>query len=135
MTSEIRAKVDELCAGLKDEIEGLDVGSKEHQTAVGDLVKLLETANKDDEMMANLEDSRDRREIERDKNATMAKLEVERNKLSWPRAGLEIAKVILPTLLSIGAYSVFQHRVLKFEETGRIVSTAGRSLSLPKFFK
>lgn len=39
------------------------------------------------------------------------------------------------TILGYFAYGYFQHKVLKFEEYGRIVSTAGRDLKLPRFMK
>lgn len=48
---------------------------------------------------------------------------------------LEWAKVLVPVIIPIIAYDIFQRRVLKFEEDGSICSSAGRQLHLPKFFK
>lgn len=64
-------------------------------------------------------------------------MEVEKlkKKESFSRMMIESAKIIVPTLVPIIAYNIFQKRVMKYEETGRIVSTAGRELHLPKFMK
>lgn len=48
---------------------------------------------------------------------------------------LEWAKVIVPTVVPIIAYGIYQERMLKFEETGTIHSKVGREMHLPKFMK
>lgn len=80
-------------------------------------------------------DKEDKRQLEREKLEANSKVEQEKLGVTWQRAVLEIAKVVVPTVISIGAYGVFQSRVLEFEENGRITSTAGRELHLPKFMK
>lgn len=50
------------------------------------------------------------------------------------KGGFDIAKVVLPVILSGICYSVFQKRLLKFEETGVVKSHASKDLHLPKIF-
>lgn len=113
----------------KDENGG---NSKNIKSPKIDLVELLITADKN-----NMDycDKQDRLKVEKEKNDDMTEMERNKQKLTWGKVGLELCKVLLPTCVSIAAYDVFQKRILKFEETGRIVSTAGRELHLPKFFK
>lgn len=112
----------------------LDVGSKDGEYALTKslrLVELLITADKD---ISDYYDKEARREIEKEKNKAMESVERDKQKLTWGRVGLELAKGVLPLVVSFAGYNVFQKRVLKFEETGRITSTAGRELHLPKLF-
>lgn len=106
--------------------------AKETLTKAVSLTELLITADKDS---YDYHDKEERRRIEEKKNDASAEVEREKAKLTWGRVGLELGKVIAPILVSFAGYNVFQKRILKFEETGRITSTAGRELHLPKFFK
>ena len=63
------------------------------------------------------------------------KIEREKNELTWSKIGMEILKTFGPLSLSMLGYNIFQRRVIKFEETGRLVSSASRELHLPKFFR
>lgn len=117
------------------QVEKLNLESKEGKEALTKataLTELLITVDKDG---YDYHDKEERRRIEEKKNDATAEVEREKAKLTWGRVGLELGKVIAPILVSFAGYNVFQKRVLKFEETGRIVSTAGRELHLPKFFK
>lgn len=105
---------------------------KEALTKAVHLVELLITADKDN---TDYYDKQERRRIEDDRNKAMVEIERDKQKLTWGRVGLELGKVIAPILVSFVGYNVFQKRILKFEETGRISSTAGRELHLPKFMK
>lgn len=116
-------------------VYGMKLGSQEGKEALTkaiSLTELLITADKDG---YDYHDKEERRRIEEKKNDAAAEVEREKAKLTWGRVGLELGKVIAPILVSFAGYNVFQKRVLKFEETGRIVSTAGRELHLPKFLK
>lgn len=116
-------------------VEALDAGSKEGKEALTKsihLVELLITTDKDN---ADYYDKQERRRIEEDRNKAQNETERDKQKLTWGRVGLEMAKVVVPLVVSFVGYNVFQKRVMKFEETGRISSTAGRELHLPKFMK
>lgn len=118
-----------------EKVGTLDAGSKEGKEALVKsihLVELLITTDKDN---ADYYDKQERRRIEEDRNKAMNETERDKQKLTWGRVGLEMAKVVVPLVVSFAGYNVFQKRVLKFEETGRISSTAGRELHLPKFMK
>lgn len=89
------------------------------------------------EDMAELEDQKLKAhsETERERNEMTLKLEQEKQKLTWKRIAFEFGKIVVPIIGGAIVYSKAQNKVLKFEETGRITSTAGRELHLPKIFK
>lgn len=118
-----------------EEIDKLANGSKEQQVMVQDLKLLVDALNTMNQAELNAMNESERREIERIKNEKLYELEKEKSKLGWSRVAFEMAKVMLPTIVSIAAYEHFQKRILEFEENGRINSTAGRELHLPKFWK
>lgn len=70
--------------------------------------------------------------VEQERNETNIQLEKEKQKLTWQRVAFEFGKVILSAGISAVVFFKAQEKVLKFEETGRITSTAGRELHLPK---
>lgn len=117
------------------EIETLEPGSKERQAAVSDAKLLIAAMNETDSTMSDWTDKQEKRRIDENKNRQLAEIEAKKNSLDWKKTVLELLKVVLPTTISIIAYDQFQKRVLYFEENGRINSTAGRELHLPKFFK
>lgn len=124
-------EIDSMKAGLieeisyhLEEIDKLENGSKEQSTMVQDLkelVLLLDTLNKTDQSKL--------------KDKELIDLERDKMKIGWKRAAFEMAKVTVPTIVSIVAYDIFQKRVLDFEEHGRLTSTASHELHLPRFFK
>lgn len=105
---------------------------KEHLTKSIHLVELLINTDRDN---AEYYDKQERRRIEEERNKAMNETERDKQKLTWDRIGLEMAKVVVPMVVSFAGYNVFQKRILKFEETGRLTSTASRELHLPKFLK
>lgn len=125
------ALVDEIGNHL-ELINTVQKGSKEQQALVSDLTKLVDSVNELNKTEYEYYDKQERREIDREKNQALAELENKKSELGWKRVTFELAKVVIPSLISIGAYDLFQKRVLKFEETGRLVSTASRELHLPK---
>ena len=135
MTEETYGMLERAVQAQLEKVETLDAGSKEGKEALVKslhLVELLITTDKDN---ADYYDKQERRRIEEDRNKAMNETERDKQKLTWGRVGLEMAKVVIPLVVSFAGYNVFQKRVLKFEETGRISSTAGRELHLPKFMK
>lgn len=118
-----------------ENVESLDVGSKEGKEALTKSIHLVELLINVDRDNDDYHDKSERRRIEEKRNDAMNETERDKQKLTWGRVGLEMAKVVVPLVISFAGYNVFQKRVLKFEETGRICSTAGRELHLPKFMK
>lgn len=118
-----------------EKVDALDAESKEGKEALTKsmhLVELLLTADKDG---ADYYDKQERRRIEEERNKAANDVERDKQKLTWSRVMFELAKLMVPLGISFAGYNVFQKRVMKFEETGRISSTAGRELHLPKFMK
>lgn len=118
-----------------EKVETLDAGSKEGKEALAKSIHLVELLIATDKDNADYYDKQERRRIEEDRNKAQNETERDKQKLTWGRVGLEMAKVVVPLVVSFAGYNVFQKRVMKFEETGRISSTAGRELHLPKFMK
>lgn len=118
---------------LADIKEGLDVEEQERALKVVELLSKQMEAHERAAM--EYYDKEERRRIEEDKNRTNAELESKKSELTWKRVLFELTKVLLPTGLSIAAYEVFQKRLLKFEETGRLTSNASKGLNLPRFWK
>lgn len=116
-------------------IDDMGDGSKEQQAMVQDLKMLVDSLNAINQTELNALNESERREIERIKNENLYKLEQEKAKLSWQRTTFEMAKIIVPSIISIAAYDWFQRRIIDFEENGRLTTTASRELHLPKFMK
>lgn len=105
---------------------------KEHLDKSIRLVELLIDTDKND---CEYWDKQERRRIDEERNKAMNETERDKQRLTWGRVGLEMAKVVVPLFVSFAGYNVFQKRILKFEETGRLTSTASRELHLPRFMK
>lgn len=118
-----------------ENIEALNTESKEGKDALTKSIHLVELLASIDRDADEYHDKTERRRIEEKRNDAQNETERDKQKLTWGRVGLEMAKVVVPIVVSFAGYNVFQKRVLKFEETGRITSTAGRELHLPKFGK
>lgn len=80
-------------------------------------------------------DKKEKRQLERERNEDVANVEYVKSQITWQRATLDIGKVVLPVVISMIGYNIFQKRLMVYEETGRVTSSAGRELHLPKFMK
>lgn len=119
--------------GLSWTCIGKDADESRSRT-VGDVAKLIEKLNEAEQNDEKRSDNQERREIDRERNQSTVELERQKQDLTWKRFGIEVAKIIIPVTVPLIAYSIYQKRLLKFEETGRVCSTAGRELHLPKIF-
>lgn len=54
--------------------------------------------------------------------------------ISWKKVAFEMGKIVVPLAISIVHYNVAANKMYDFETHGRITSTAGRELKLPKIF-
>lgn len=107
--------------------------SQKRGDLLADAGKLLDRLSDDKKLDIEAEDKECQRILEEMKNNDQTEIEREKLKISWKKMLPEMIKIFGPALLSFMAYDVFQKRVLYFEEHGRISSTAGRELHLPKF--
>lgn len=117
------------------QVEKFDCSTKEGKESVAKavhLVELLVTADKDN---ADYFDKQERRRIEEERNIAANEVERDKQKLTWGRVAFEMTKVVVPLAIQIVAFSGLQKRMFKFEETGRISSTGGREMHLPRFWK
>lgn len=134
MTDETKQLVEQVVQDrLRKDGEVNDDGTEAVDTR--ETVELIEQLNAARQMELDALDKEERRKIEREKNETLLAVEREKQKITIRRAALEIAKIILPAALSIGAYNVFQKRMFFFEKTNRVCSSTGRELRLPQFMK
>lgn len=62
-------------------------------------------------------------------------LESDRNNLDWRKVALDLIKVFGPIIISVMSYAVLQQKLLRFEETGNLSTSASKQFSLPKFWK
>ncbi|WP_287643438.1 hypothetical protein [Bacteroides sp.] len=113
----------------------IDPGTEEGREHLAKAIHLVELLINTDRDIADDYDKQERRKIEEERNKAMNEIERDKQKLTWGRVGLEMAKVVVPLVVSFAGYNVFQKRILKFEETGRLTTTASRELHLPKCFK
>ena len=156
MDEELRKELLEECERLTEIINSEEIGSANWKLAYGKKQDILEKMlafnrtklefdAKNDEYreevrhnqeMESLEKDKqaDHRRIEEDKNRANLELEKEKQKVTWQRVAFEIGKIAVPLALTIIHYNGAQKRVFDFEEHGRITSTAGRELHLPKIF-
>lgn len=129
---------DQIKENLKT-IQGIDdVNSEKRKMLVKETIMISEKLISAEHDLFEYGDKEDRRRLEREKNETMEKLEKEKQDLNWKKMAIEIGKIIVPAgmlLTQIAAYDKFQKRMFEFEENGRIVSSGGRELHLPKFWK
>lgn len=116
-------------------INSVPKGSKEQAVITEDLTKLVGCIDRLNQTEYEFYDRQERREIDRKKNESMLELENKKSEIGFTRAAFELAKVIIPPVITLVAYDHFQKRIIKFEETGRLVSTAARELHLPKFLR
>ena len=122
-----------------EEIDKLENGSEGQKVMVADTKALIDAYNNLCQTENEAKDKEERRKMDKEKNKNMAELESKKAKLSWDRVIFELVKVFGPAGLTIWSYDRIHKRTLKFEETGRISSDAGRSFmkfpSLPRLFK
>ena len=131
----VRAGLIEEIAYHLEEIDKLSSGSQEQERMVSDLTKLVDSLNKLNQTEYERLDKESRVKLDKAKNRALYELELKKSELGWQRVTFELAKILIPAAISVGSYAYFQGRVLEFEENGRINSTAGRELHLPKFLK
>lgn len=116
-------------------VEEIETDTKEGKEALTKSIQLTELLVSVDRDQNDAWDKQEKRRIEEERNKASNNVEIQKQSLTWGRVGLELGKVVVPILVSFAGYNVFQKRILRFEETGRISSTAGRELHLPKFMK
>lgn len=133
MGEETRELMEEKLSNLLAKLDTLS--GKERSEAVADIKLLAAALNEALQIEMEAFDKQEKRRIDEDKNRSFASLEAQKLQFDWKGAGVDIAKAILATLISIKAYSIFQRRVFDFEENGRLTSTASRELHLPRFWK
>lgn len=121
------------------ELEKAMPGSEEEETLVKEIQSLISALDRLNQTDIDSYDKQIRRDIESEKNKNLNDLERDKMKFDWQRAGFEVIKIVTPGVIGGAFYLMAQKRVLKFEEVGRIVSSAGRDLHLPnnlfKFWK
>lgn len=134
-TMELKEGLLEEVAYHLEEIDKLENGSKEQQAMVQDLKLLVDALNVMNKNELDALNEAERREIEKLKNEKLYELEKQKASLGWQRVVFEMSKIAVPLIVSGLLYEHFQNKVLDFEENGRVTSTAGRELHLPKFWK
>ena len=102
--------------------------------AVQDVAKLMEKLTEAENAMAKWTDDEERRKLDEERNKSTVELERQKQSMDWKRWLLEISKVAVPTLIPLIVWRKSFLEMLKFEETGRLTTSASRELRLPKIF-
>lgn len=127
--------VEEMLVDCLKQMKGRDVGSKERASLKAEAIELAGVLHDIDHDNLEYWDKEDRRAVEREKTEANVEMEKEKGKMDPVRVALEICKIVIPVVVPLFAYDVFQKRLMTYEETGRVTSTAGRELHLPRIFK
>ena len=117
MTTNTVESLDEKISDLISESYKFDIESDEHQRVIEEIKTLSEISTKMDEIY--LKENIHSEDMENSK------------KINWIQIGTEVAKVAIPSIIGVISYSIFQKRLLRFEETGTLASKASKDLSLP----
>ena len=117
MTTNTVEMLDEKISDLISESYKFDIESDEHKLIVEEIKTLSDVSTKVDEIY--LKENIHAEDAENSK------------KINWIQIGTDIAKVAIPSIIGVISYSIFQKRLLRFEETGTLASKASRDLSLP----
>lgn len=135
MNEETRNLMEEKLVEMMNELDTLKEGSDEHKNLTSDICQLATKLTEATASEMDAFDKQEKRRIDEQKNKSMTEIEKEKAGFDWRKALTETLKVVLPSVISIYAYNEFQKRILKFEETGRLTTTASRELHLPRFMK
>lgn len=120
---------------VQEELTNLNVCGKDNEETLERVVHLVELLNEADKIDADRFDKSERRRIEEERNQTTERIERRKQELTIGRVCLEMAKIVVPTMISLIGYGVYQKRLFIFEKDNTIASMAGRELHLPKFMK
>ena len=117
MTTNTVEMLDEKISDLISESYKFDIQSDEHQRVIEEIKILSDVSTKIDEIY--LKENIHAEDMENSK------------KINWIQIGTDIAKVAIPSIIGVVSYSIFQKRLLRFEETGSLATKASKDLSLP----
>lgn len=134
------------CDRLTEIINSNEVGSPEWKDAYGKKLAILEKMGEFNKIDTEYFSKKESLNFEEKKLEHQAKIEAsrregelnlerEKQKIGWKRVSFEMAKLAIPMIISAWVYDRAQKKVFDFEEHGRITSTPGRQLGLPRFFK
>lgn len=135
MNEQLTNQMEETMSKLLKKVNYLDPGTKEYAECMRIICSFAEVMNTSEKDNLDYWDRTQRLELEKEKLEKTMKMEREKIKESRFRGWLDFAKGVTIAITGYFAYDWFQKRVIDFEEHGRITSTAGRELHLPKFFK
>lgn len=138
MNDEIRKEAEERVLACYEEVKKYEPGSKEAEHCIAEAEVITKQLMEADRTNFEYYDKEQRRRIEEDRNRMNAVIEQDKNDVNWKRMLLELLKVgvpLLTVLYQAAKYGEFQDKLLHFEETGKVTSTAGREHHLPKFWR
>lgn len=135
MDEEMKMRVEERLMYLLESLGSLDPGTEKYSKVIADVKVLSAVVNETFASEMDAFDRQEKRRIDEEKAKAMTLIEKSKLAFDWKKAGLEVVKIVIPTIITLIGYNEFQKRILKFEETGRLTSTASRELHLPHFMR
>ena len=109
--------LDAKIADLITESYRVDISSDEHQQIIEEIKTLSDISVKLDDIY--LKENIHAEDVENSK------------KINWWQVGIDVTKIVAPTIIGGMFYAVFQRNLLHFEETGTLASKASKDLPLP----
>jgi hypothetical protein len=125
---DIRALLNEEIASEIQIVSNLELGSKEHTAAVGDLAKLYQLRIDESKNEWDADEKHNQRIMEDETNARDEAFRqtqiAEQIKDRYFRVGIATAELIVPLIF----YGIWMRKGFKFEETGAYTSTTFKGL-------
>lgn len=109
-----------------------ETNEEKRKEKMQEALKIGEMLNKHEETFYQYWTTQDRIEKEEKKNEDMINLEKEKIKVPWQRTAIDVAKIVVPTVIPLILWRKSWKEMLRFEETGRFTSNASRTIHMPK---
>lgn len=143
------------CDRLIEIVDSADPKSDEWKSAYAKLQEMIQQMNafnkveteyytKCEERRIQEEHNKVMEELERQKMAQHVEIETLRRdtdlalerlkQIDWKRVSFEMAKVLIPLLITIAVRTIERREMYDFEEHGRLTSTAGRQFRIMDLF-
>lgn len=110
---------------------------QERERLVREVEKLSSKLAEAEKTVYEYADSEAQRQLDDVKSQRTYEAEVRKSAMDWKRTLVEVGKFVVPACVSLYTLKVWDlkfDQVLKFEETGRFVSSAFRNLKFPRIF-
>lgn len=138
MKDETLNLVEEMIVQNLTAAQKLEPDSKERRAITSEAFNLMDKLTVVEGQNMDFYDKECRRALDEKRNETTKEIEEKKMDVSWKRMALEIGKIVVPIvtlIISSEMYGKYQDKLLQFEQTGTLKSSASRQHNLPRFWK